>query len=63
MTRRATFTQAELRRATKVAMELDRVVVIVGGEIRIVDPVAVSAVASTECDEASEIDKAFGCAT
>jgi hypothetical protein len=37
MTARATFTEAELRRVTKVAAEAGKVVEIEGGVIRIVD--------------------------
>lgn len=59
MTRRATFTRAELDRALAVAEKHGKTVEIVAGRIRLVEPGAASGVSSDSCD----IDKAFGCDT
>lgn len=58
MTRRATFTQAELARAVKVADQFGYAVEVTRDKIRLV-PHSESAVTSDECD----IDKVFGCGT
>ncbi len=59
MTRRATFTQAELDRALRAAEKLGREVAIVGGVIRILAPGAGPGLPSTD-DAEAEADKWFG---
>ena len=58
MTRRATFTQAELARALRVADQFGYVVEVTRDKIRLV-PHSESDVVSGECD----IDRIFGCGT
>lgn len=64
MTRRATFTEAELRRAIKVADMMGKRVKLVQGEIVIVDESDPPGVPSA-LDDAEEngCDEVFGCAT
>lgn len=61
MSKRPTFTEAELRRAMKVAADFGLSVEIARGVIRIVEPTEVSGLGFGEC--ADRIDKAFGCGT
>lgn len=60
MTRRATFTQAELVRAIRGAKQEGREVAIIGGVIRIVEPGAFPPLPSPEADAGNTCDEVFG---
>lgn len=59
MTRRATFTQAELERAIRAARKLDAEVEVAHGKIRIVEPASGRDVPSDDEGE-NPCDAAFG---
>lgn len=63
MTKRATFTQAELDRALKVADRHGKGVEVIHGVIRIVEGPLKASLVSPEGDDEWEMDKAFGCDT
>jgi hypothetical protein len=60
VTRRATFTEAELIRAWKAAQKVGAAVEVVGGAIRLLPEGAQSAQDATGDDEVDLCDKAFG---
>lgn len=59
MTKRATFTQAELERAWKVAQKVGATVEVTRGAIRLLPERATTAQPASD-DEVSECDKFFG---
>ena len=67
MTKRVTFTQAELERAIRAADKAGRGVEVIHGVIRIVAQPIEATVASSqtveECDDQNEIDQRFECGT
>jgi|GEM_PF-6774895 len=60
MTRRATFTQAELARAIRAAERLGQRVIIIQGMICIVAQDELAALPSSQADGENTCDKVFG---
>ena len=62
MTRRATFTQAEVKRL-KAAAGPDETVAVIGGTLMIVDKPAIDSLPSVEKGGLQSCDEVFGCDT